>query len=451
MNWNKTARWLRLLAITGLLAWVTWESYLHQVLGGGKAPSVHALCPFGALESLYTLLFLGTYVQKIYSGTMVLLVLTVVITILFRRSFCGLLCPFGALQELFGLLGQKIFKKRLVVPLKLDRPLRYLKYAALALTLVMAWFYGKLWMAPYDPYSAYSHITVIAATIAEDPLSVVGFVLLAVTLLGSILYDRFFCKYLCPMGIFYGIIGKISPTIVERNDDLCIHCKSCNKACPVNIDVEKAVKVTSIECINCNECVLVCPKKGALEVKTAKKAVHPLAILLIVVGLFFGTIWAAQATGNYQVMPSTLKEGEIISITEVKGFFTIEDAAIATGLSLEEVYEILGIPKNVPKSTTFKEISNVAPGYDFDAAKAKAGGADTAVDDTGPADSGKVDISGVKGSMTIREAADSLQMDLQEFYALFQIPSDVPAQTKMKDIGTVSPGYDLEKIKGLLQ
>ena len=66
---------MRPIAATGLLAWVTYESYLHQVLGGGKAPSVHALCPFGALESLYTLLFLGTYVQKIYSGTVVLLVL----------------------------------------------------------------------------------------------------------------------------------------------------------------------------------------------------------------------------------------------------------------------------------------------------------------------------------------------------------------------------------------
>jgi hypothetical protein len=49
LNWNKTARWLRLLVITGLLAWVTYESYLHQVLGCGKAPSVHALCPFGRI------------------------------------------------------------------------------------------------------------------------------------------------------------------------------------------------------------------------------------------------------------------------------------------------------------------------------------------------------------------------------------------------------------------
>lgn len=114
------------------------------------------------------------------------------------------------------------------------------------------------------------------------------------TLLGSFLYDRFFCKYLCPLGAFYGIIGKISPTRIERNDNLCVHCQDCNGACPVNIDVDKAVKITDPECINCNECVVACPNKGALEVKTARNTVQPIAMLIVVVGLFFGTIGIAQ-------------------------------------------------------------------------------------------------------------------------------------------------------------
>ncbi len=94
-----------MIVLVGLLAWVTFESYMHQILGGGKAPSIHALYPFGALESLYALLFMGSFVKKIYSGTVILLVLTVVLAFLFRRSFCGLLCPFGTLQELFAKLG----------------------------------------------------------------------------------------------------------------------------------------------------------------------------------------------------------------------------------------------------------------------------------------------------------------------------------------------------------
>lgn len=43
---------------------------------------------------------------------------------------------------------------------------------------------------------------------------------------------------------------------------------------------------------------------------------------LIVLGLFFGTIGTAQLTGNFQVLPAALKEGEIIPITEVKGYYS---------------------------------------------------------------------------------------------------------------------------------
>ncbi|MBK5245552.1 MAG: 4Fe-4S binding protein, partial [Eubacteriaceae bacterium] len=248
LNWNKVAKWSRLLILVGLLIWITYESYMHQVLGGGKSPSIHALCPYGALESLYTLLFTGSFIKKIYSGTVVLLGLTVILAILFRRSFCGLLCPFGVLQELFGKLRQKLFMRRFIIPLKVDRVARYLKYVVLLLTLGMAWYYGSLWLAPYDPYSAYSHLSSIAGSIEEDPFAIIGFALLFITLVGSFLYDRFFCKYLCPVGAFYAIIGKTSPTKIERDDNLCVHCKKCNKTCPVNIDIEQSDIITDAEC-----------------------------------------------------------------------------------------------------------------------------------------------------------------------------------------------------------
>ncbi|MGE4273416.1 MAG: 4Fe-4S binding protein [Desulfitobacterium sp.] len=469
-NLNKVAKWLRLLTLISLLGLVTYESFMHQILGGGKSPSVHALCPLGGLESLYTLLFMGSYIQKIYSGTVVILVLTVVLALLFRRSFCGLLCPFGALQELFARLGIKLFKKRRVVPQVIDRPLRYLKYIILVLMVGMAWYYGTLWISPYDPYVAYGHITTIPEAIEEDPKAIIGFILLGITVVGSLIYDRFFCKYLCPAGALYGILGKFSPTKVVRNESLCINCKKCNKVCPVNIDVEKAVKVTDAECISCNECVLACPKEGALEVKVAHKVSHPLLTLAMVVGLFFGTVLVADATGNFQTIPAPLKEGEIIPVSEVKGYYTIEEAALATGLSLPELYEKLGIPEQVAKSTKMSEISQEAPEYDFDAAKEKAELEESsAVSEVSKEEPGvsngdlqpekaeadnnpnKIDVSGIKGSMTIREAAESLKMDLNEFYQLFKIPDGVPAQTQMKLIEEVSPGYSFSQIKEYLK
>lgn len=108
MKKSDRLNWFRRLLFAGLLIWISYESYMHQVLGGGKSPSIHALCPYGGLESFLTLLMTGTYVNKIYMGTMVLFVLTVVLVILFRRSFCGSICPFGGLQEFFWIAWAKI-------------------------------------------------------------------------------------------------------------------------------------------------------------------------------------------------------------------------------------------------------------------------------------------------------------------------------------------------------
>ncbi len=369
MKVNKIARLARWILLALLLVWITYESAMHQILGGGKSPSVHALCPYGAIESLYAILVSGTLLQKIYSGTFLLLGITILIAVLFRRSFCGLLCPFGALQELFGRIGLKIWKKRPMIPVKADRILRYLKYLMLVLTAVMAWRLGRLWMAPYDPYAAYGHIANIAGSIAEDPWTVIGFILLGITLIGSFIYDRFFCKYLCPAGALYAIAGKISPTRVVRDNQVCIHCNLCSKACPVNIDVAKIDQVTTAECINCNECVAVCPKKGALSVKIFKKSISLLVVLLLVAGLFFIPVFVAQATGNFQVLPESLKTGETGSFNEVKGYMTIAEAAEAVGLSEKEFYVLFKIPESISSDTRMKDIANIVAGYSFDTIK----------------------------------------------------------------------------------
>jgi NAD-dependent dihydropyrimidine dehydrogenase PreA subunit len=451
MEWKKVAKWSRLLVLLGLLLWVIYESYMHQVLGGGKAPSVHALCPYGALESLYSLLLTGSFIKKIYSGTVVLLGITVVLAILFRRSFCGMLCPFGALQELFQKLRTVTIKKRFVIPEKVDGILRYLKYLVLVLTVLLAWFYGTLWMAPYDPYSAFSHITAIAGSIEEDPLAIIGFLLLGVTVVGSFFYDRFFCKYLCPAGAFYAIIGKLSPTKITRNNDLCVHCKKCDKSCPANIKIEASHTVTSAECINCNECVLECPVNGALEVKVAGKTVAPVVMLVLVVGLFFGSIGIAQLTGNFEILPKAVAEGQTIPIYEVKGYNTIEEATTLTGLTLDQVYEQMAIPKTVPKETQFKNIASLVPGYQFDQAKANAGGSANSETPAGSGENtGNADVSAIKGSMSIQQAMDSLGMSQAEFYTLFKIPEDIPTQTLMNAIVNQVPGYDFQQIKASL-
>jgi len=171
------------------------------------------------------------------------------------------------------------------------------------------------------------------------------------------------------MGAFYAIVGKFSPHRVARYGNKCIDCGICTKKCPVNIDVQHLNEVKSSECLNCQTCVLNCPKSGALEIKEGKKTIKPLVTIILVIGIFFGSIFTFQALGIYKMLPEKIAVGQTINVEEIKGFMTINDAAIATKLELKEFYKKFKIPENVPADTKMKEIKNVAPSYDFEKIK----------------------------------------------------------------------------------
>jgi polyferredoxin len=362
MKNNKLIKSLRHILLAVFLTLITVEAYLHQLLGGGKAPSIHALCPYGALESLYSLIFGGTFIEKIFSGTLILLIITLLIALIFSRSFCGLICPFGALQEFFGIVGKKLFKKRFILPLTIDKPLRYLKYIILVITIYFAWKTAGLWMNPYDPWVAYGHISEGITSLTGDFL--IASILLIVTIIGSLLYDRFFCKYLCPMGAFYGLISKVSPSKIIRNEDTCINCGLCSKNCPVNIKVSELKEIKSAECINCQTCILSCPEKNALEFKIKNKSVKPVFVLAFVILLFFGGIGITKLTGIYQTTPPPITSTTKISPEEIKGYMTLQEVSEVLKIDLNELYKKLNIPNSIPKDTKLKEIKNFVPGFE---------------------------------------------------------------------------------------
>ncbi len=395
----RSAQDKRLSLLSRIIRWVTLGSLLAFVLSatalhtlGYVGPSIHALCPYGGLESMLSLVAVGTFLKRIVVGTFVLFGSTMLLSLAMRRSFCGQICALGALQEFFGKLGQKLFKKRLTVPKKLDGVLRYLKYVVLAVTVAMAWITGELWITPYDPFNALGHLADFNALTTSY---LIGFIVLIFSLLGSAVYDRFFCKYLCPAGALYGVVGKASPYMVRVEESACIRCGKCNRACPMNVDVMNAKngRVTSAECINCNECVHACPVEGAIHTGYSKKAkIHPLVATLLALALFFVPMGIAAMTGNMQLLPNkyaglpwgtsaTATEGggegeegheeESLPAAEAAeedyesingyapsdlcGSYTLEQTAGLLYLSIDELYSRLGLAEDFPSSATLKD------------------------------------------------------------------------------------------------
>lgn len=226
------------------------------------APSLHAVCPFGGVVTIYTYFTQGTFIQKIHQSSFTLMWLVLVLTLLFGPVFCGWICPFGTVEEFIGKIGRKIFKKKYnnFFPSVIDKPLRYLRYVILLLVVYNTAISGKLLFANFDPYFALFNIW-------SSEVTRLSLLILGLILVGSLFVERPWCKYLCPFGALLGIFNFFRIVKLKRNEKTCINCKACDRVCPMNIDISTSKTITDPQCISCLLCTdeMDCPVSNSLN------------------------------------------------------------------------------------------------------------------------------------------------------------------------------------------
>ncbi|MBJ6125599.1 NosR/NirI family protein [Microvirga splendida] len=165
-----------------------------------------------------------------------------------RGPFCGWLCPFGALQELTNNIAQWLKVPQITVPWGLHERLWPIKYII---------FLGLFGLSLYNVALAevFAEVEPFKTAIILKFVRDWPFVIYALTLLAAGLFiERFFCRYLCPLGAALAIPGRIRMfEWLKRWPECGSPCQRCAKECPVqSIHPEGVINVN--ECIYCMHC-----------------------------------------------------------------------------------------------------------------------------------------------------------------------------------------------------
>ena len=219
---------LRYVSLGAILGYMVAEAVIHGFINRyAEVPAFHALCPFEAFGRFLNTLTGLEFFSNPFASASVFFLFLILLAILLNRVFCGFLCAFGALQEFIGNLGAKVLKKRPTVPEKVDKVLRAMKYVFLVLSVLLACFTGIeffrnfLGLAQGSDAFAYIDPWIAFKSLLSNNLIVGGYiaslVVLIVSLVDSFFFQRFYCKYVCPLGALYAVFGSLSGLHVFRN------------------------------------------------------------------------------------------------------------------------------------------------------------------------------------------------------------------------------------------
>ncbi|KAA0215237.1 MAG: regulatory protein NosR [Lautropia sp.] len=189
-----------------------------------------------------------------------------------RGPFCGWLCPFGALQELSNRAARLLKVPQLKMPWAIHErlwPIKYIVFLGLFGVSLGSLAWAEL-LAEIEPFK-----TAIVLRFVRQW----WFVAFALALLAAGLFvERFFCRYLCPLGAALAIPGRMRMfDWLKRYRECGNPCMRCFNECPVEA-IHPEGHINPNECISCLHCQVLyrhdykCPVRVQRRLKREKRA-----------------------------------------------------------------------------------------------------------------------------------------------------------------------------------
>jgi len=272
----------------------------------------------------------------------------IILAILLGRFFCGFICPLGTLLDISdNFIKHKKLKNK---DNKISSNVKYILLSAITITSIFGLqtygffspmtifirtitttFFAPINMllkkvAEYTDLYAYSDSKFVEKlfTPLSDMFNKLGVnmtpelyfkgsLIFLVIFVGIVFLNtytkRYWCRYLCPLGAFFGFLSKFNLT-KRRVSDLCISCGACNNICPMNAIGKDYKSTNESDCIKCGECKDICPKNAVSFNSFIKSDVKVEKIDIAKREVLLGGLGGLLALGVLKVDPRTISPNQ---------------------------------------------------------------------------------------------------------------------------------------------
>ena len=180
------------------------------------------------------------------------------------RAFCSWACPYHLMSEIFEMAHIWMARRGIIKNFELDRRMRTVLYIVF---IVLALSTGYTVFETISPVGIVSRALIYGGGVALVWVCVLLFI-------ETFFIRRFWCRYVCPIGMTYGFLGSTSPVVVEYKLEDCLHEGECRQVCLVPHVLDMTIKNRAddtkldigADCTRCGMCLEACPT-GALNFK----------------------------------------------------------------------------------------------------------------------------------------------------------------------------------------
>jgi ferredoxin-type protein NapH len=253
----RNRRWASILILNGLFV-LSFALDLQLIEGALTASRVFGFHFADLHSALQVMLAYKTVLINLVIGSATV---GAIYAVLGGRAFCAWVCPYHLLSELGEALHLKLAKRGWAK----DHPMHRATRSALFVLFAALAFVTGLTM-----FETISPVGILSRAMTYGVLG--GLIWVFLLLLVEIFYSRrFWCRYVCPIGLSYGLVGGASPVRIRYDAALCVHEGKCREVCltPHVLELTKlgyAKDVTAPigpDCTRCAMCLDACPT-GAL-------------------------------------------------------------------------------------------------------------------------------------------------------------------------------------------